>query len=211
MKYIFLSFFLYLYSNCFAQELVNLASAKTAIEKYYSSGQYETELNAIVHNALTKAADLPNGNNDAAIFDIDETSLSNYPIMLKYDFGYEAKAWDDWVRGKFAKAIPQVKMLYDSLIARKIKIIFLTGRAADILPASKQNLIEAGYITFDTLVGKSVGDMKTTAAVFKENKRKEFTAKGYNIILCVGDQWSDLFGECTGIKVKVPNYLYIIE
>ena len=45
----------------------------------------------------------------------------------------------------------------------------------------------------------------------KEQKRKEFAGHGYNIIMCVGDQPSDLYGEYTGIKVKIPNYVYIIE
>ncbi len=211
MKFILISFIFLFTINCSAQGLINLSTAKTAVEKYFSSGQYDLELNAIVDSALEKVSVLPKGNNDAAIFDIDETSLSNLPIMLKYDFGYEAKAWDEWVKGKFAKAIPQVKKLYDSLIARGVKIIFLTGRGADIIPASKQNLFEAGYTKYDTLVGKSAGDMKTKAAIFKEQKRKEFAGHGYNIIMCVGDQPSDLYGEYTGIKVKIPNYVYIIE
>jgi len=35
--------------------------------------------------------------------------------------------------------------------------------------------------------------------------------KGYEIIANIGDQWSDLVGGNSGYKIKLPNYLYLID
>ena len=49
------------------------------------------------------------------------------------------------------------------------------------------------------------------AKEFKSSKRVWLTEQNYEIVGTVGDQWSDLEGECHGIQVKIPNYLYLIE
>ena len=49
------------------------------------------------------------------------------------------------------------------------------------------------------------------AAEWKEAKREVLVSKGYNIIACIGDQWSDLEGGSTGIKIKLPSYLYLLD
>ena len=45
----------------------------------------------------------------------------------------------------------------------------------------------------------------------KSSKRKELVERGYDIIGTVGDQRSDIDGPYSGIQVKIPNYLYLIE
>jgi hypothetical protein len=50
-----------------------------------------------------------------------------------------------------------------------------------------------------------------SAAEFKSAKRKELTLNGYNIIANIGDQSSDLYGGNSGYKIKLPNYLYVID
>lgn len=49
------------------------------------------------------------------------------------------------------------------------------------------------------------------AAEYKSARRTSFVVEeNYNIVGCVGDQWSDLQGPYTGFKVKIPNYLYFL-
>ncbi len=74
-----------------------------------------------------------------------------------------------------------------------------------------QNLINAGYIKFDTLIVRGQDEYKITAAEYKSHKRNELTKNGYNIVGDVGDQQSDLSGQFHGIQVKIPNYQYIIN
>ena len=46
---------------------------------------------------------------------------------------------------------------------------------------------------------------------FKTKERENLTKAGYEIIATVGDQWTDLNGGFSGIKIKVPNYLYKVK
>ena len=48
-----------------------------------------------------------------------------------------------------------------------------------------------------------------TASDFKNARRTQFVEQlGYDIVGCVGDQFSDMAGPYTGFKVKIPNYIY---
>ena len=42
---------------------------------------------------------------------------------------------------------------------------------------------------------------------FKINARKNIANKGYNIILCIGSNDSDIYDEFTGIPIKIPIYI----
>jgi predicted secreted acid phosphatase len=110
-----------------------------------------------------------------------------------------------------APAIPQVKDLYDFLVQKGFKIIFITGRRDNLYYPTFTNMKSAGYVEFDTLITRRQDDHKTTAADYKSQKRKELVEKGYVIAGCVGDQLTDCEGENCGIVVKLPNYLYLVE
>ena len=110
-----------------------------------------------------------------------------------------------------APAIPQVKELYNYLLAKGAKIIFLTGRNIPEYNVTYKNLKQEGFEVFDTLITQREYEYELSAQEFKSSKRKELTGEGYEIIGTVGDQWSDLNGEYHGIQIKIPNYLYLIK
>ena len=110
-----------------------------------------------------------------------------------------------------APAIPKVKELYDFLLSKGAKIIFLTGRNFPEYEVTFQNLKNEGYTVFDTLITQIGDEKKMKALEFKSSKRKWLTEQGYEIVGTVGNQWSDLEGEYHGIQVKIPNYIYLIE
>ncbi|MFA3783665.1 HAD family acid phosphatase [Melioribacteraceae bacterium 4301-Me] len=208
--YILILFFCFV-SSYYAQKIVNLQEAKKTVEDYYESGQYEIDLKKIISEAESKINKLSLPLNSAVIFDVDETALSNYEIIKDINFGYEPNLWDKWVKESKAPAILEVKKFYDWLLSKKIKIIFLSGRTIDEEQATIKNLKNAGYSVFDTLITKKPNDQKISTAVFKEREREKLSKKGYHIIACIGDQWSDMKGKYTGIKIKLPNYMYIIN
>ncbi|RPI59241.1 MAG: hypothetical protein EHM44_12475 [Ignavibacteriales bacterium] len=74
-----------------------------------------------------------------------------------------------------------------------------------------KNLIQEGYSGFDTLITQSKEDQKLKAQEFKSKVRTELTNQGYEIVGTVGDQLTDLNGPYSGIKIKLPNYLYEIK
>ncbi|MEJ2615851.1 MAG: HAD family acid phosphatase [Ignavibacteriaceae bacterium] len=201
---------IFVFQSC-ATAPINLTIAKDEVIKYHESGRYDKETAKIIDAAIDKFNNIKAGKNDAVIFDIDETALSSYEYRKKFDFGYVPEIWDKWVNKAKAPAIKEVKRLYDLLVSRDFKIIFLTGRKDYMYKATYQNLVDQGYTKFDTLIVRSSNEYKITALVYKSQKRTELVKKGYNIAGDVGDQLSDLEGPYHGIQVKIPNYQYLIK
>lgn len=191
---------------------VNIGLAKNEVVKYHKTGKYNSELNNVISSAKNSFKNLVVKKGDVVVFDVDETSLSNYEFIKdKLGFGYVTKLWNDWLDKADAPAIEQVKSLYDFLVEKDVKIVFLTGRKDFQYKATIKNLKNAGYLKFDTLITRLPSEYKLSALEYKSKKRSELTKKGYHIIGDVGDQWSDLNGPDHGIQVKIPNYLYIIK
>ncbi len=210
------AFFLVLVSvllvSCAEQKILNLSAAKHDVKVWYEKGEYEKELKVVVDETLAKLKEMKLDNTKAAVFDVDETSLSNYKHIKEIGFGYYPPLWEEWVSKAEATAINEVKRLYDYLVEKDVNIIFLTGRNYKGYKATYVNLMNVGYSRFDTLIVRMEDELKTKATVYKPAKRKEIVeSKGYDIILCVGDQKSDLYGENTGLKVKLPNLLYQVD
>lgn len=195
-------------SSCCHQELLNLTTAKNRVKQYYEGGQYDKELDEIVADAKKKFSKIEVKTNSAVIFDVDDTVLLNYEASKKMGFGYIQSIVDEWVSSAQVPAIPQVKDLYDYLLQTGVKIIFLTGRFQDEYDYTYQNLINEGFTTFDTLIVRRPEEQKLPAVEFKSNVRTALTEQGYEIVGNVGDQWTDLDGPYSGIKIKIPNYLY---
>ena len=149
--------------------------------------------------------------NSTVVFDIDETTLDNYKAIKKIGYGYESKYWDEWLGKAEAPAIQQVKELYDFLLQKGFKIIFITGKKDYQYNATLKNMKLVGYTEFDTIITRNKDEYKIKSAQYKSQKRKELTDKGYVIAGCVGDQLTDCQGENCGIVVKLPNYLYLVE
>jgi len=190
---------------------VNLQLAKKDIMNYYEKGRYSNDLKDIISNAENEINKLNLPANSAVVFDVDETSLSNYETIKKIHFGYVRDMWDNWINEAMAPAIPEVKQFYDFVILKKIKVIFLSSRTSSQYNATYSNLKNAGYLTFDTLILKGNSDLSITSLEFKSKQRELLTNKGYDIIAVIGDQESDLQGNYHGIQIKLPNYIYLIE
>lgn len=202
-----------IYSGCAPEQtyLVNLTFAKNAVINYQENGGFHADAQKAVKKAINDFDKITPGNKSAVVFDIDETSLSNYTYNKQSDFGYIEKYFDMWVDSAKAPAIPEVRELYNYLVKRNFRIIFLTGRKNYQYDATLKNLEKAGYLKFDTLIVKDKDYYGITALKYKSDKRTELTKKGYVIAGTVGDQWSDLEGPYHGIQVKIPDYQYFIQ
>ncbi|HET56488.1 MAG TPA: hypothetical protein ENN33_14920 [Ignavibacteria bacterium] len=200
-----------IFVGCSSTELVNLDTAKAIVQDYYESGQYDIEVTEIINSTIKKLEKHNFPENSLAIFDVDETILSNYAHTKEIGFGFEWQLWGEWIQRADCEVIPQTRRLYDWLLERNVGIVFLTGRKDYEYEATIKNLSQVGIITFDTLITRTEKTNKLLAEEFKDYERKVLTEKGYNIILSIGDQWSDLEGSNTGLRVKLPNYLYLID
>ncbi len=200
--------------GCSSQEthvLENLDTAKKLVENYYESGQYDKECKEVIDDAIVKIEKLPLDDKSVVVFDIDETALSNYKHTKEIGFGFIQDLWHQWLLKSDDAAIPQTKRFYDWLISKNIRVIFVTGREEEFKETTRKNLVEQGYARFDTLIVRRSDEENIPAAEFKTQKREELAKMGYKIIASIGDQWSDLVGGNTGIKIRLPNYLYLID
>lgn len=197
--------------SCATEKPVNLSVAREEVKQYYESGKFDEELNEVIKDAKEKFSKVDFKENSVVIFDVDETALDNYELAEQMGFGYVYELNKKWNAELKAPAIPQVKELYDFLLSKGAKIIFLTGRNFPEYEVTYQNLKNEGYTVFDTLITQIGDEKKMKAQDFKSAKRIWLTEQGYEIVGTVGDQWSDLEGEYHGIQVKIPNYLYLIE
>jgi len=208
--YIILLLSLLLFS-CATEKPVNLSIAREKVKQYYESGKYDEELNKVIADAKKDFEKVEFKNNSIVIFDVDETALNNYGLAEQMGFGYVYEMNKQWNAELKAPAIPQVKELYEFLLSKGSKIIFLTGRNFYEYEVTHQNLVNEGYTVFDTLITQIGDETKMKARDFKSRKRVWLTEQGYDIVGTVGDQWSDLEGYYHGIQIKIPNYLYLIE
>ncbi|HEX2963214.1 MAG TPA: HAD family acid phosphatase [Ignavibacteriales bacterium] len=192
-------------------KLLNLDTAKKEVGLYYESGQYDKDVQEVVEDAIKDFDGVKVRDSSAVVFDVDETVLSNYSEIKSVGFGFEGEHWNRWILEGKAPAIEGVKNLYNYLIGRKFRILFLTGRTMAQYEATYRNLKQAGYTTFDTLIVRQGSMLKAPAENFKSIERTVLTDMGYKIEGCVGDQLSDLQGAYTGIKIKLPNYLYLVD
>ena len=194
-----------------APELINLGVAKNEVKSYYESGQYNKEALDVVTDAIKDFDKVDVKDSSAVVFDIDETVLSNYPHIKSVDFGFISDLWNKWILEARAPAIVEVRNMYNYLVKRKFHILFISGRTRAQYEATMKNLKSEGYAKFDTLIVRPDNMKDAPAENFKSIERIVLTNMGYKIEGCVGDQWSDLMGEYTGIKIKLPDYLYLIK
>jgi len=189
----------------------NLTTARQLVKEYYESGKFAEELKSVIENAKKEFERIDIKEKSVVLFDVDETALDNYELAKSMGFGYVYKMNKDWNAEMKSHAFAQVKELYDFLIDKGVRIIFLTGRNIPEYEVTYGNLIKEGYTNFDTLITQRKHEQEMNAQEFKSSKRKELVERGYDIIGTVGDQRSDIEGPYSGIQVKVPNYLYLIE
>lgn len=210
-KFIYLIIFLAHVSSCQQQQKpINLTIAKQQVQAYYESGEYEKDLEDIIARAIEYFKHVPATNNATVIFDIDDTVLTAYEDEKAISFGYIPKLSHKWILEADAKAIPQTKRLYDYLVSRGFKIVFLTGRKYNEYDATIKNLKLRSFVTFDKLIVRQPHEVKMTAKAHKSARRKQLSQEGYRIVGAIGDQTSDLEGGHSGHMIKLPNYRYMI-
>jgi hypothetical protein len=142
----------------------------------------------------------------AIVLDIDETSLSNYSGLVASNFSSAGTAGP--AAAGTGTAIAPTLALYEDARARGVAVFFVTGRPSLIDAATQSNLKSVGYAQgWDGLQYKP-SDLGTEA--FKSAARAAIQAKGYDIVLNLGDQESDLDGGHADRDFKLPNPYYFI-
>ena len=143
------------------------------------------------------------------VFDIDETVLSNYPQMVREDFGYNPPDWLVWVEQAAAPPLRPMREVYRVARALDFAVIFITGREdPQEREGTTRNLHQVGMGDYEQLILKGAEDTAPTAAERKAKRRAQLEADGWTIVASIGDQESDLAGGHAERTFKVPNPFY---
>jgi acid phosphatase len=203
---------------------INLGQLKLQIYFYACSGAYDADMNKVLGEARAyvekRAGEVAK---PAIVLDIDETSLSNLPQELANDFGYIPDTpcehlpagpcgFNDWVMSGKSKAIAGTLALVNAARARNVAVFFITGRheGQALRDVTVKNLKAAGYDGWAGLVLRPASAGNMTIAAYKSGERSKIAARGYTIIVNVGDQQSDLDGGYAERAFKLPNPFYYL-
>ena len=153
------------------------------------------------------------------MLDIDETSLSNWPAFRVNGWARILNGPCDleqgpcgiraWQATGQSKALPATLALVRRAQALGVAVFFISGRPAALREATERNLRAQGY-TFDEVIIYPDGARYASAVDFKAPARKKIAARGYTILLSMGDQESDLSGGYAERTFKLPNPVYFL-
>jgi len=205
------------FNTGYAKEPKNLDLVKGVLIQYHDSGEYEKEQAKVINHAmqylkirLKRAKQKTETKKLAIVLDIDETSLSNYSDMKKMSFGGTLRQIMDAQANGTDSAITPTLKLYQYAKANNIAVFFVTGRTEPYRAATEKNLTNAGYTKWDGLSLKGDTYKERSAAPYKIRARSLIENQGYDIILNIGDQQSDLTGGHADKTFKLPNPYYLI-
>jgi predicted secreted acid phosphatase len=196
-----------------SQEPENHTLVVERLMRYHDYGEYDREIQNVADSAreyldgVVKSA--PTQDKLAAVFDIDETSLSNWDAMAGCGFcsyTVERKLYSE----DHDPAIAPVLQLYNFAKAKGVALFFVTGRQEAERAVTIKNLNEVGYSGWVDLIMQADGN-KLPATTFKPKDRQAIADKGYRIVLNIGDQASDLAGCCSERVFKLPNPFYLLK
>lgn len=206
-----------LFSIALHAEPLNVAQAKKEAIAYYHSGAYEQEIEQVVAHARHYINSRIESNNHAhhkqklaIVLDIDETSLSNFPDIVKHDFAVKEKQILHDIALSHAQPVKPVLNLYNEVTKKGVHIFFVTGRNKLLLAATRKNLINAGYKNWSGLFLRNNPKSPVSIIPFKTHARQHITQQGYTIIASIGDQYSDIIGGYAEKGFKLPNPYYFL-
>ncbi|XP_058074125.1 acid phosphatase 1-like isoform X2 [Magnolia sinica] len=127
------------------------------VDEYMNGSRYASDSDAVAGYSLQRAqgVEIASDGKDVWIFDIDETLLSNLPYYAAHGYGSEAfneTAWNEWVTLAAAPPLPASLRLYKELQRLGFQLILLTGRTEDQRNVTDENLLFAGYSSWDRLI-----------------------------------------------------------
>jgi predicted secreted acid phosphatase len=202
-------------------EPANVGVNKLAAIKYHDSGAYMADFARAAQPAndwlKQRAAQV---SRPALVLDIDDTALTNWPVIVANDFGRFATGpcllpqgpcgWAAWdLRGQDAPLEPTLDV-FRTARSLGMAVFFISGRPESQRAATERNLKAVGYEGYAQAYFTPDGAHYRSLVEFKAPTRQQIAAMGYTIIANMGDQLSDLDGGFSERTYKLPNPFYYI-
>lgn len=169
--------------------------------------------------AIDRALEANKNKDDAArtnlaiVSDLDETLLDNRPFFKTIKNESEAqidwRAFENWQKTCQAQPLKPTLELLSYARSKGVAIFFVTGRMERLRRQTIQNLVKHG-IAYDGLYMRANGD-EQSASTMKSAYRKQIEDMGFEIVVNIGDQYSDLLGGHSVDCEKLPNKIYYIR
>jgi hypothetical protein len=147
----------------------------------------------------------------AAVFDVDETLLSNYEIFVKADPQFTIVDADFSAANANCTrpAIAPVRALFKAFTKLGITSFIITGRPEADRVSTTSCLAELGISGYGALIRKSA-DNTQNAANRKADQRLALIEKGWKIGPSIGDQISDMANGSMQRGFLLPNLMYYV-
>ena len=142
------------------------------------------KLKSISIDTINLLTSLELGKNPCIIFNIDNTLIHEDGQLLS-----------------------DIVNIYNYALQINIKIFIITNRnglSQEIIDNTLLELKNNNLGSYEAIYFKKYEQRNDS---FKINSRKNIISKGYNIILCIGSTDTDIYGEFTGIPIKIPIYI----
>ena len=217
----------------------NIDSVKATIRTYYNADSdgiankttspYINELSQLLDAQSAYLTQAATTTKPAIVLDTDDTTLWTYDMEDgAMHFNFDPTLQNTWVQDQRFPATPGMPAFVAKAASLGITVFGVTGRSDDQKVATLANLGKVGYSEFSTDrfftkwtgVGTSqqpayitCATAKCTTVEYKAQTRKYIESPaggGYNIVLNVGDQWSDLQGGYADRALKLPNPTYYL-
>lgn len=201
--------------SAYAFQPMVLTQAKDQVDEYYLSGQHEVEVQQVVNQAkaflqqaVTQNSASPHPKKLAMVLDIDDTALNNFTQLRQWDFANDNESWDAVQANTKIPANAPVLELFNYAKQLGVTVFFITARPDVYTDPTKKALENAGYTEYAGLYLMPKKYTWSQAATFKTETRRQLTSQGYDIVVNMGDQYSDLVGGYARQIYKLPNYMY---
>jgi predicted secreted acid phosphatase len=148
-----------------------------------------------------------NRNKPIAIFDIDETLLSNQALMEKYNYKLTVDQFHAEVASSHPVAIPKSRELLHAMRKAGLEVVLITGRKQGVCQKTAEQLQANGIDASDYIALYCHNDNKRPAD-YKAAVRQRLVDSGHTVIFSVSDQMGDLTGEHVGTPCQLPNPFY---
>jgi predicted secreted acid phosphatase len=213
----------------------NLSLAKEKVKQYYGDtgsqqpspeSSFAADVAAKRQQAKAKLAQAlaERANDDskpAIVLDVDDTTLSTYNYEVLNDFAYDREEAEQYVKENVMDPVFGMPELAQWAEEQGVEVFYLSARPEDQRSYTERDLAAGGFpdVRQDRVLLRDRAnppdyleycEPQCTTVQFRTGTRKHLESQGYDILLNVGDQRSDLDGGYGDHTVKLPNPMYIL-
>lgn len=209
-------------SNILPADAIPAVDVKPPVQKFTEFGNqigiafsktpaYTKEFDAAIADAYKackeKLPEIKSGKKLAVVSDVDETLLDNRPFFEKHT-KFDWPAFTTWINSADAPTLPKTAKFLSWAKENGFSVFLVTGRHEGMRTGTEANL-KKHNIKYDELMMRAATSNAKAEAV-KVPLREQVEKKGYNIVVNIGDQWSDLSGGHAMDCEKLPNKIYFV-